>query len=129
MQKRYIKGVRLSLNTPLRPWKATLKVLSFTGIKFCDFRNFWPFWRNFVLYPRKVSNHKIAKLNSCRVWDSIFPNIWSKNYVDTRILRISTYSNEIRVSVTYLITITLINNRKIDIQWDFRFLFLLKSRN
>ena len=28
--------------------------------------------------------------------------------------------------VTYLIKITLINNRKIDIQWDFRFIFLLK---
>ena len=77
----------------------------------------------------KSQNQKIAKLNTCRVWDSLFPNIWSMHYVDTRISRISTYSNEIRVSVTYLIIITLINNRKIDIQWDFRFLFLLKSWN
>ena len=29
----------------------------------------------------------------------------------------STYSNKIRISITYLITITLINNRKIDIQF------------
>ena len=36
-------------------------------------------------------------------------------------LHISTFSNEVRVSVTYLITIALINNRKIDSQWDFRF--------
>ena len=36
--------------------------------------------------------------------------------IDTCILHISAYSNEIRVSVTCLITITLINNRKIDIQ-------------
>ena len=28
-----------------------------------------------------------------------------------------------------MITITLINNRKIDIKWDFRFLFLMKSQN
>ena len=37
----------------------------------------------------------------------------------------STGNHEIRVSVTYLITITSINNRKTDIQWDFHF-FLLK---
>ena len=43
--------------------------------------------------------------------------------IDTRILHISAYDNEIRVSATYLITITLINIWKIDIQWGFRFLF------
>ena len=42
--------------------------------------------------------------------------------IDTRMLHISTYSHEIRVSVTYLITITLINNRKIDIQMRLSFL-------
>ena len=50
------------------------------------------------------------------------------NDIDTRISLISTYSNEITVSVTYLITITLINNRKTDTQRDFRFLYLLKLR-
>ena len=36
--------------------------------------------------------------------------------MDTRISHISTYGNEIRVPLTYLITITLINNRKPVIQ-------------
>ena len=68
--------------------------------------------------------------NTSRVWDSIFPNIWLKYDIDTRISHISISGNEIRVSVTYLVTITLINNRKKnDIQGDFRFLILLKSRN
>ena len=62
------------------------------------------------------------KLNTCRVWDSLFPNIWSKYDTDTCISHMSTYSNKIRVSVTYLITNTLINNRKINIPSDFSFL-------
>ena len=36
--------------------------------------------------------------------------------MDIHISYISTYSNEIRVSVRYLITITLIKYRKIDIE-------------
>ena len=55
--------------------------------------------------------------------NSLFPNIWSKYDINTRISHISTNINEIRVSVTYLITPTLINKRKIANQWDFRFLF------
>ena len=46
-----------------------------------------------------------------------------------RVINQSTYSNEIRVYVTYLITTILINNRKIDIRWDLSFLFLVKLRN
>ena len=34
--------------------------------------------------------------------------------IDTRILHISIYSNGVRVSVIYLITISLIKNRKTD---------------
>ena len=101
---------------------------------------------------KSFKNHKIAELNSCRVWDSLFPNIWSKYDIDDRISHISTnsvgtgrklnvhktfrkrlrrllnvlctfnlcpvstgYGDEIRVSATYLITITLINNRKNDV--------------
>ena len=79
----------------------------------------------------KFRNHKIAKLihtkcNTCQVWDYLFPNIWSKYDINTHMSYISAYSHETRVSVTYLITITSINNRKIDIQWDICFLFLLK---
>ena len=44
--------------------------------------------------------------------------------IDVRISHISTSSNKIRVSVTYLITITLISNRKIHIQWDVWFLHI-----
>ena len=55
--------------------------------------------------------------------NSFFANISSKYNFDTRISHVSTNINEIRVSVTYLITLTLINKIKIAIQWDFRFLF------
>ena len=55
--------------------------------------------------------------------NSLFPNTWSKYDINTRISYISTNINEVRVSVTYLITLTLINKRKIAIQWEFRFLF------
>ena len=48
--------------------------------------------------------------------NSFFPNISSKYNFDTRISHISTNINEIRVSVTYLITLTLINKIKIAIQ-------------
>ena len=78
------------------------------GIKFRSIRDFWPFSPNF--YPWKVSkpqNREIKyprNLNTCRLWDSLFPNIWSKYDVDTHISHISTYSN---ISVTYLIINTL----------------------
>ena len=67
-------------------------------------RDFWPFSRNFV--PAQFQNRKIAKLNTrkiitCRIWDSLFLNIWSKYDIDTRISHISTYSNDIRVFVTF----------------------------
>ena len=61
----------------------------------------------------KFQNHKTTKLNTCQVWDSLFPNIWSGCGFDTRISHISSYRNKIGVSVTYLITITLINDRKL----------------
>ena len=96
-------------------------------IKICDFCNSDHFRE--IFYPGKVSKPQNCELNTCPVWDSLFSNIWSKYDIDTRISQISSYSNEIRVSVTYLITITLISNRKVDIQRDFRFLFLMKSRN
>ena len=82
-----------------------------------------------ILFREQFQNHEIVKLNICRVWDSLFPNIWSKHEIGPRISHISTCSHYIRVPVTYLITFTLINNRNINIKWDFRFLFLLKSRN
>ena len=81
------------------------------------------------MYPSKVSkpqNREIKYLPSLRFF---FFNISPKYDIDTRISHISTYSNEIRVSVTYLISITLINNKKIDIQGDLRFLILLKLGN
>ena len=56
------------------------------------------------------------KLNACRVWDFLLPNIWSKYDIDTGISHVATYSNKIGVSVTCLIAVTLTNNRKIDIQ-------------
>ena len=58
---------------------------------------------------KKYQNNKNTKLNTCQVWDSLFPNIWSKYDIDTCILHISINSYEIRVSVTYLIPITLIS--------------------
>ena len=84
-----------------------------------------------IFYPRKQQNQEINyQQNEIPGAFEIlfFPNIWSKYDIDTRILHISTYNNEIRLSVTYL-TITLISNSKIDIQWDFCLLFLLKSSN
>ena len=63
-----------------------------------------------------------------------FPNIWSKDDIDTCISHIPTYSNKIRVSETYLRTIKLINNRKIqwdiqwDIHWDFCFFYFYRNR-
>ena len=100
---------------------ATLMVSNFVTLqfvaifaKFCD--------------REKSQNHKIVKSNTCRLWDFLFPNIWLKYDIDTGISHISSYRNKIRVSVIYLLTVALINNRKIDIQWDFCFLLLLKSR-
>ena len=115
-------------------WKHTEIIRKFTRyLKVLNFTIFAQVLITFSqFYTRKnVQNNKIAKLSTCRIWDSLFPHALSKNDTDTLISHISTYSNKIRVSVTHLIliTITLINYRKIDIQWDFRFLLLLKSRN
>ena len=98
------------------------------GIQFCNFRNFKPFSQIFVPVKKvsKPQNREIKYLSSLRYF---FCNIGWEYDIDTRISHVSTYSNEIRVFVTYLITFRLINNRKIDIEWDFRFLFSLKSRN
>ena len=110
----------------------------FKGVKFdryniSRFSQFLTIFAKFC-YRGKFQDHKIAKLNTAklntyRAWHSLFLNIWSKSDIHTHISCVSTYSNEIGVSVTYLITITLINNRKIDIQWDFCFILLLKSQN
>ena len=88
-------------------------MINFT--KFCSFKKF--------------RNPKITKLNPCGVRDSHSPNIWSKYDTSIPILHISTYSHEIRACETYFIPIPLINNRKIDIHWKIRFLFLLKLQN
>ena len=100
-----------------QPWPFTYKIKGlwfFTectkvneylkGIKPRDCRNFGPFLR-------KTANYKIAKLSTIQIWDSLFPNIWSKYDIDTHILDISTYGNEIRISVT-LITIAFITNTR-----------------
>ena len=78
---------------------------------------------------KKFLYHKTAKLNPCQVWKSLLSNIWSKYGIDICISHISINSNKIRASAIYLITITLFNNRKINIQSNFCFLFLLKLRN
>ena len=49
------------------------------GIKFL---NFWSFLQNVL----PVKSFKIAKSNTCRVWDSLFPNIWSKYDIDGRMI-------------------------------------------
>ena len=82
-----------------------------------------------MLYHKNFQNHKIAKLNTAEFEILFFLMFWSKYDIDTRMSHISTYGDEIRVSVTYLITITLINNEKTDTRWDFRFLFSMKSRD
>ena len=53
------------------------------------------------------------RLDTRGIWDSLFPNIWSKYDIDTRIWRLSACNNEIRVSVTTLITIALIHKKLI----------------
>ena len=53
-----------------------------------------------------LGNQKPQKLNTCRVWGSFFPNIWSKCDIDTRIPHISKNSNKIRVFVINLIRLT-----------------------
>ena len=131
MQKEYFKHTKET--TFLVKILKILKILNFAGITFCNFYNFWPFLQNSgpakSFKTTKSRNSKPAKLNTCWAWDLcflIFDQILDN---DTCISHLFTYSNEIRVSVTYLTTITLINNRKIDIQWDFPFLFLMKLRN
>ena len=65
------------------------------GNKFRDFRLF--------------SNHKITA-----EFGILFFLIFDRSMIDidTRISHISISGNELRVSVTYLVTVTLINNRK-----------------
>ena len=75
-----------------------------------------------ILYLQKVSNPQNRKIKYLMSLRFSFPNTWSKFYADNGISQTFTYSNKIRVSETYLITATLINNRKIDIQWDFHYL-------
>ena len=105
---------KTSLRLHLRYCYFALKALNFVGVKFREFRNFWLFSRSFV--P--------VKLNTCQVCDFLFPNILILIPVHRTSLPSVT---KFRVSETYLITITLINNRKIE--WDVRFLFFLKLRN
>ena len=62
----------------------------------------------------KFQNQNIAKSNTRKIK---YQSSLRSNYdIDARISHISTYSSKNRVSVTYLMTITLINNIKIDIQ-------------
>ena len=73
------------------------------SIKFCDF---WPFSGNFVptrSFKTTISGKYIPM--KCFTFTKS-PNIWSKYDIDTPISHISTYSNKIRVFVTYLITTT-----------------------
>ena len=75
--------------------------------------DFWSFSWSFVnaksfKTTKRVSNLKLSK----RDVDSLFPNMLPKHDVDTHISPFSTYSNEIRVPVTYLITVIWINNKK-----------------
>ena len=88
-----------------------LKGIKFRGYLVSRFRDLTIFGK--FCSREKFQDQNIAKLYTCRVWDSLLANIWSKYDDDTHILHISTYGNKIRLSVTYLITITLINNRKI----------------
>ena len=110
------------LHLSIFPSASTSKSLNFAGIKLHNLRGFWPFRE--ILYhwsfkTTKSRSHIPVKLKTYRVWDSVFPNISSKYDIS-----ISVYSNKNRISVTYLITITLINNRKIDMEW---LLFLIFS--
>ena len=112
IRQQYLKKTSLRLH--LHYFYFALKVLNFVGVKFREFRNFWLFLRSFV--P--------VKLNTCQVCDFLFPNILILIPVHrTSLPSVTKFS----VSVTYLITITLINNRKAE--WDVRFLFFLKLRN
>ena len=118
----------------LQTQKVTAQAGYLKGIKFRSrYSQFVTIFAKFCT-GKKFQNLQIEKLNTHWIkylpsWDSLFPNIWSKYDTDIGILHISIYGIEIRVSVTYLIPITLISNRNIDIQWDFCFLFLVKSRN
>ena len=96
-------------------WKHTEIIRKFTRyLKVLNFAIFAQVLIIFALFCTRenVQNNKIAKLSICRIWDSLFPHTLSKYDTDTLISHISTYSNKIRVSVTHLITITLINYRK-----------------
>ena len=83
------------------PEKGTLKILNFATFAIFD-------------HFAKVCTRE--KFQNCKIAIKYLPSLRSKHDIDNHMSHISTYSNEIRVSVTYLITITLINNRKIDIQ-------------
>ena len=96
-----------------------LKGIKFRGYYILRFSRFLTIFAKFCTRV-KFQNYKIPKVNTREIkylasLNSLVLNIWSKYDIDTRISRFSTDSNEIRVSVTYLITITLINNRKSDI--------------
>ena len=88
-------------------------------IKLGDFLDFCSFRE--ILYTRKISKPQNREIKYQQ--DEIpaglqilfFSNIFPKHDIDTRISHISRNNNEIRVSITYLLTITLINKRKIPI--------------
>ena len=78
------------------------------SIKFCDFRE--------TLYPWNISKPQSREIkyppNYIHAdFEIFFFLILDHSMKLISISDISTYSNEIRVSVTYLITITLINNK------------------
>ena len=53
----------------------TLKVLNFGGIIFCNFRDFSSILFEKFCIRKMFQIHKIAKLNTCRVSESVFSSI------------------------------------------------------
>ena len=103
-----------------KSWNIGLNLFVYWISRFSQFFTIFTKFRTSI----KFQNHIITKLNAAK-FEILFFIIFDQSIkdIDTRILHISAYNNEIRVSATYLITITLINIWKIDIQWGFRFLF------
>ena len=100
-----------------------IAVITFKILNFAIFAIFDHFRKN--LYSWKVSKPQNREIKYPRnlipaKFEIIFFLIF-----DQSMILIPAY----RISLLIVDTITLINNRKIDTQREFRFLFLLKSRN
>ena len=95
------------------------KVIYLKGFKFHGHYISWfslfltifaKFWTRVKFQKYNIAKLIPAKLNTCQIWDSLFPNIWSRfDIIATRVSRV--YVNN-KIWVSYLITITLINDRK-----------------